>query len=254
MTRRGENAADLEVDRLVREADPVLAGVRASTLSAGAVLARAGTSPHRGRRGTPLVLAGLAVAAAATAAFAVATADSTPVSRVGQVVCAAGLDDETTTGANADGHSPAALCAELWKAGQVAAGRTTVPPLQACVVHGGAWVYPAADACARLGLPTAEPYTELDRQMIAVRRDLLNLEGADGCHPPGEVAAAVRIVLRRHALAWPVVSAAGVTAATCVVPQVPRDQNVVLISTPGTGPAPAPDPGGMLTDRPAAAR
>ncbi len=251
MTRRVENASDPDVDRFVREADPVLAGVQESTLTPDAVLARAERPQPRGRRRKLVVMGGLVVAALATAAFAVASADSKPVSSVTQVVCAAEMDDETTTGANADGRSPAALCADLWKAGQVAAGRTTVPPLQACVVHGGAWVYPAADACARLGLPAAEPYTELDRQVIAVRNDLLGLEGADGCRTSREVAAAVRVVLHRHGLEWQVFPGDEVAATTCVIPQVYRDQEVVLVRMPGKGSGPVSD---LSTDPPAAAR
>ena len=66
------------------------------------------------------------------------------------------IDPQTT--------DPVAVCASLWRQGHVSTGTTNVPPLRPCVLESGAVaVFPAADACAALGLAELRPTTSRAR-------------------------------------------------------------------------------------------
>lgn len=165
---------------------------------------------RRARRRT--LLAGPAVlvaAAGATAAgFALSPQPSAPAETI-NVACAAQVDGSIITGVLADGRDPAAQCAELWQAGEMVAGRTAVPPLQACVAAGRVTVYPSIDACGILAEPPFAGYSVNQQAAIALNTAIRGYQDRTRCIQGDDAKAYVEQQLQDRGLAgWSVTAPA----------------------------------------------
>jgi hypothetical protein len=152
-----------------------------------------------------------------------------------------GCFDRAATRANvsvvsADGRSPVAICAELWRNGHVAPTRRVPEHLTPCVLDtGGIAVFPASDACARLNLRELPPTYGRDvRRFTAFRDDVMG-RIAGRCAGAAEAEAIVRDAIARHRIAgWRVERGGAFTPArACAVPAFDTQASAVVL-TPTT--------------------
>lgn len=232
----GGPQSDTELDDLIRSANPSPGASAWPVTTPWARVTAPSPEPTRLPRRRRLIvfpIAGALVVGAAGATYA-ALSDG-EVSSVQSVHCAADMGGDVMTGANADGRDPATLCAGLWSAGEVAAGQHSVPKLQACLVDGSVTVYPAADACFRLDLPVAAPYSETNQDAIWLSRAVLPL--LKGCHDLPDARRVVTQAVTDRGLDWPVTTDDSVVGTqTCVAAEVRPDRTVRLVPLHG-GPA-----------------
>lgn len=214
---RGLSGLDEDLDRLVRQANPYPGGIANGSNSYQGRFSPAAWERRRPSWHKRLVVLPLAGSLAIAAGGVTYASLNGHAATVGSVTCSANLAGDVLTGANANGSDPAQLCAGLWAKGEVDASSHVAPALQACVVNGAITVYPAADACARLGLAAAAPYTTDNRDEIAVSNSLLSL--LEGCHTLQEARSLSNSVLAARQLAWSIVEDDGLTPQSCVAAQ-----------------------------------
>lgn len=188
-------------------ADPVpdASALRLPAGVADDVMAGRNPSPRRrrGRRTAMLGVVVLGVSAVAAGAF-VARRQPTMTIRVG-CYAEARLDADTAV-VSTEPAGAVETCAQLWSEGHIGSG--PVPPLQACVLRGGAiGVFPGDDpsACADLGNNSAPapPPEEITRpegtgDVAALTAEFQAASRGAACVTPDEARAIATAALRRH--------------------------------------------------------
>jgi hypothetical protein len=131
---------------------------------------------RRHRLALVLVAAVLAVLAVTGFTTYVLTREPTHLESVG---CFETADlDANIAIVNADGRGPTAICAELWRQGDVGPGPAR-ESLAACVLETGAvGVFPSSgkDTCEQLGLASLPPTYTLEAERFAALRDAIAAE------------------------------------------------------------------------------
>lgn len=158
------------------------------------------SSVNRWRRAT--FSAAAAVVILLVAAPVIARWYAEPVVEDETIGCYEMLGDQGTVAVvNADGRSPEAICADLWRNGEMTRGTTDVPPLTTCVTEeGGApAVLPSSDpdVCEREGMRNlGDSHTAYERELITLRDKLHERLPNDRCFTFQEMSAIARDVVR----------------------------------------------------------
>jgi hypothetical protein len=109
-------------------------------------------------------------------------------------------DQGTVAIVGSDGRSPEAVCADLWRQGEMSAGTTDIPPLTTCVTDGGgAAVLPSSDpdVCESQGMRNlGDSYTAYEREEIRLRDALRGRLPQGQCFTLDEAEETVRNVVR----------------------------------------------------------
>jgi hypothetical protein len=156
-----------------------------------AAAARLATRRRRIRRRLGGGALGLAIAASGVAAASGILSGTPEQLAVNSVACFDQLSpDHGATVVSTGTDSPIETCARILG---------TDRPLTACAYEGAVAVFPARDACRRLGLPPVPPgYDTARARFNALHRDIVALETSADCIPPDELARRAQSLLDRR--------------------------------------------------------
>jgi len=200
-------------------------------------LPRSVRSPRRSRiRRSSALAAAVGLAVAGVAAAVVLTRPDAADLAVAGVACAdRAVERPNLSIVVSDGRAPAALCADLWRRGEVVAGVGSVPELTACVARTGAVVvYPAPrDICSELGEdPVPAGFTAASARLTAFRREVTALldPGTGTCPDLERAVAIVRAELTRRSIEGWSVRGDDASNGTCSTLGFDTSTHTVIVS------------------------
>lgn len=231
------------IDRALRELHRDARALEMGDDDVARVMGRLQARPPRRRRVRWLLVL-VPVALVAAGATWVATRPSTEALATTAIACASTTGDQPDMSIiSADGRDPIAVCAEIWRHGDIDRTTHDVPPLTACGASGrggSVTVYPTGDpaVCERHGLPPLPAdFAAVSARFAGLKR----VAESPNCRSVAEARGLVEAELARiGADDWTTTVRRLDDPAPCVAVTIDGDRRQVAILQLAKGPAPSP--------------